>query len=149
MRHFLWLFVIALVVSVPRATLAQTPEPIVSYTVAVFNAATTDPNTGTPVQTAVTYPLTSAACALAKVPPPTTSPTNPQHLRFDDPANPTQADCDINVGMQIGAIPVGTGYKVAARANGATTQSTWSNLSNPFNRTAVAPAALSGVKVLP
>jgi hypothetical protein len=131
---------------------AQPVETIVSRDAGFFSSGQDPATGGIPFQTN-NYTVAQTVCGLTpKVSTPGGVVVNPRRLRFDDPANPTTADCELNytvIGTAIQAIPIGTGYKVALRSKGATLTSAWSALSNPFAIQAVSPDVPTGVRALP
>lgn len=80
-----------------------------SATIAVFSPTATDPNTATPISSAVQLaplcdqPLDTRETAL-----------NPTEGAYDDPARPGR-ECRVDVRAQLAAIAPGTGYKAAVR----------------------------------
>lgn len=128
---------------------AQAPEPIVARDVAVF-AAGVNPTTGTPVTgTLATVPNSGWTCGLSKTAA-TGTQTNPTELWIDDPVNPATLDCKLSAAASatlFNSVPLGTGFRAAVKARGATTASAWSVVSNPFDHVAVAPAPATGVRV--
>jgi len=112
-------------------------EPTVSYSLGIFASTVTDPNVGPPVAAPVVYPVAQVTCGQPKIVPPVTI-SNPTEARFDDPSNAT-LDCRFTIAPQVTALPIGTAYRAASRANGATVTSAWSTLSNPFDRALTPP----------
>lgn len=141
--------VLAMLLTVASVAMAQTPEALVSRDIAVF-ASGVNPATGTPV--AGTFANTLKAqwtCGLTPKAVPPAAVDNPQEVYIDDPTNPA-LDCKLSAAATtalFGPVPIGTGFRVAARSHGATTVALWSVSSNPFNRVAVAPAVATGVRV--
>lgn len=128
------IFVLCCVASAPAQS-----EPIVSWDLGIF-AAGVSPSTGQPVVPITNYTLTQVVCGIARVPVPTTTEQNPDEVRFDDPANPTNFQCVIqNLGPLFNTVPLGTGYRTAIRTRGATSVAAWSVLSNPFDRVGSGP----------
>jgi hypothetical protein len=141
MRAFLCLLVL-----LPVSAFAQV-QPTVSYTVNTYASTATDPTTA-PLNTG-TYAVGVIACGQVRPAPGTVTPVNPDRVRFIDPANDA-LDCVIQtaaMATQLASLPVGTGYKASARANGASLQSGWSPFSNSFSRALGAPPAPQGVVV--
>lgn len=143
MRGFLCLVALCLSPTVLWAQL----QPTVSYTVQTYPGTVIDPTTA-PLNSAV-YAVGVVSCGQIR-PAPTGPPAvNPDRVRFIDPANDA-LDCVIQtptIAAQFASLPVGTGYKAAVRANGASVSSGWSPFSNPFDKALGAPLAPQGVRV--
>ncbi len=127
---------------------AQVPESIVSRDIGYFQAGVDPATGGVPFQTN-NYTVAQTICGQPRVATPSGTVINPSEVRFDDPANPS-LQCVIPSGVagaHLQSIPVGTGYRAAARSKGATLTSSWSALSNPFAIQPVAPVTPNGVVV--
>lgn len=121
-------------------------ESIVSRDVGFFLAGVDPAAGGQPFQAPTNYPLSGTTCGQAKVSVIGTV-TNPTDIRIDDPADNSK-DCILTPSVAVlAAIPFGTGYRAASRSNGATKQSAWSTLSNPFDRASLPPPTPTGVRV--
>lgn len=129
---------------------AQIKEPLVSRDVGFFLSGVDPATGGVPFQVN-NYTVAQTTCGLTpKMTPGTTLVVNPTFIRFDDPANPTGADCQVSLTSALQSIPLGTGYRAALRSRGATQVSAWSALSvNPFAVQAVAPDVPTGVRIVP
>ena len=129
---------------------AQPVETLVSRDVGFFASGVNPATGGLPMQTN-NYTVAQTTCGITpKGTVPGGTVVNPQRIRFDDPSNPTSADCEIGatvLGGALQSVPVGTGYRIAMRSKGATQTSVWSALSNPFAIQPVAPATPTGVRV--
>lgn len=151
MRLSVCLACLLCMIGVATRASAQSPEAVVSYDYGVF-AAGVNPSTGSPVS-AITNFLTSAVtCGLSPKQANPGTVTNPTKVYFDDPANPSTADCEWNPAAASGylqGLPLGSGFLGYLRAHGATTVSAWSAASNPFNHQAVSPAVPTGIRETP
>lgn len=130
----------------PQRAPGQTPAPITSYELQVY-AAGVDPQTGAPTQVNP-IPLSVVLCNLAPTPMPTGTVINPRTLEFTDPAVSGRA-CRVDRSTFLLALPVLPGYRLTLTALSSAGPSARSNTSNPFDVTAVPPAAPTGVGVRP
>lgn len=138
---------VTLTVLMPAAASAQTPQAVVSRDIAPF-AAGANPATATPVAPLTNVPNSQVTCGLPKLVI-TGTVVNPTEIWFDDPADSTK-DCQVQPSVAAAiyaAVNEGTGYRLAIRARGATTVTLWSLSTNPFDRVAVPPAVVTGVRV--
>ena len=94
------------------ASLLVTPAFAQSATVAIFNAAATNPNTAKPLATPVVYGAPLCNQPFANEPSPIVDPIIGYYL---DPNLPTTRNCQVDVTAQIRALPVGSGYKGAVK----------------------------------
>jgi hypothetical protein len=116
--------------------LAQQTQIPVSYTVAIYAPSATNPNTSTPISTAV-YLVGQVPCGQVKLGE-VLPLVNVNEARFDDPADPTK-DCVANIAAQANALPEATGYRAALRANGTTQVGLYGAFTSPFERRYGAP----------
>ena len=134
---------VVLLVGVPASAQVET---VLSRDVGIFLAGVDPANGGQPISAPVNYPTGATVCGQAKVTV-TSSVTNPNEVRINDPADSTK-DCVLaSASTQLAATPFGTGFRVASRTRGATTVSAWSALSNPFDRAGLPPATDTNVRV--
>lgn len=141
-RTTLCLLALVLFLGVPRQSQAQT---ITNYVVKVFNQGAAAPLTST------TLAASAFACGVTpKLVAGSGTTTNPSKIVFDDPSNPTGADCvyqDNGTGPIL-SLPFGSQvYVVAIDAVNAAGTSPDSQLSNPFAHPGTVASAPTGVRV--
>lgn len=134
MRYVISLAVLVVALACPSLASAQQN----SITVSFFPAGTTDANAaGTPISTQTYVIATAILCGQTKTPRTTNLVIAPGSARYDDPANPTTADCIIGINSQVTALPnTSTQYVAAIRSIMGGVTSAYGNVSNPFARTA-------------
>ena len=130
---------------------AQTvQEAVVSWDVEFF-AQGVNTATGSPIQAATNFLLSTAACNQAFFAIPPASVLNPTVMQVSDPVNVGRACTLSNASAILMGVPIGAGYTATAKARGATTVSARSAASNPFDRAVVLvpPPVPAAVRVLP